>query len=140
MFDHLIEKLEDELTEVDKKVGTGQDLNEDEYDCVRSWAHSLKSLVTVDAMYRAEDEENDGRRSFDDGRRSMRYSRSVGMRSARRMYPAYRGSRRGSRSDGEYSYHGGDDEAYMKLQEAYDNAQSEQERKTIRKLMEQMEM
>lgn len=134
MFDKLIEKLMDELLEMNKKAGSGQDLSEKEYECSDIWAHTLKSLVTVEAMFDADDEWDQG-----GSRRSGRYSRDGGMsRSGNRSYMLhYRGTRRGSRDDGGYSYHDGDD-SMAKLQEAYDNASTEQERKTIRKLMDQM--
>ena len=133
MFDHLIGKLEDELHDIDKKVGSGQDLSEKEFECADIWAHTLKSLVTVVAMDEASEEYEDR-----GSRRMGHYSRNDGWGRSERMYMPYRTTRRGTRDDGGYSYHGEGDDSYAKLQEAYDNASSEQERKTIRKLMDQM--
>lgn len=130
MYDHLMEKLADELAELDKKVAQGHDLDEKEYLCAKTWAKTIVALQTADAM----DAEYEA--SFRGGRRDSmgRYSRDgYPEGGSYRRYPNYRGSmRRG------YSYHG-DEEMKSMLQEAYDNAQNEQERKTIRRLMEQME-
>lgn len=136
MFDRFVDKLIDELDEVDKKVGSGQDLDASEYECADVWAHTLKDLLTAEAMIMHGDEKEE-RWSYADERRSGRYSRDDGMGGTRRMY-SNRSMRRGSRNDGGYSYHGDGDDMYIKLQEAHDNATSEQERKTIRKLMDQM--
>lgn len=146
-YDHLMEKLDQELTDLDKKVAQGHDLDEKEYMCAKTWAKTLVSLKTNDAMdeeygeeeyeasYRGQRRDSMGRYSRE-GRNEGSYRRSM---YSYPMYPSYRGgSRRGTRNG--YSYHdGNEDDPMMKLQEAYDNAASEQERKTIRKLMEQME-
>ena len=127
MFMHLIEKLNDELKEMDKKVASGQDLGSDEYECLDVLAHALKSLTTVKAM---EEAEYDGGYSGRGYSREGEMSRMNSYGNGSRMYYPMR-SMRYSRNDG--------NDAIMRLQTAYDNAQSEQERKIIRKLIEDME-
>lgn len=128
MFDNLLDKLEEELKAMDKKVASGQELDEREFKCIDTWAHTLKSLETVEAMESYDEQPDEYRtsRAYDGGRSAGR-----GGSYRRSMYPrSYRRDGRG------YSY--GDD-AMEKLQEAYDNAASEQERKMIRKIMDRMD-
>lgn len=143
-YEHLMEKLEDELEALDKKVAQGHDLEKDEYECAKTWSKTLVSLQTKEAMDEEYGDDEEYEASYRNGKRDSmgRYSRNGRGGSYRRtmypypMYPSYRGN---SRRGNGYSYHDGEDDPMAKLQEAYDNATSEQERKTIRKLMEQME-
>lgn len=147
-YEHLMSKLDEELSGLDKKVAQGHDLDEKEYMCAKTWAKTLVSLKTDAAMdeeygdeeyeasYRGQRRDPMGRFSREGGRPGNSYRRSM---YPYPIYPSYRGGRNGARNGGGYSYHDGEDDPMMKLQEAYDNAASEQERKTIRKLMEQME-
>ena len=148
MYDHLKNKLEEELEELDKKVSKGEDLDEHEYECMKKWAKTLVAFDTHEAMLEEYGEEGEddyaasrrGPQHRDDMDRYSREGRGDGSyRRSMYPYPMYRAYRNGSRNGGGYSYHDAPDDPMAKLQEAYDNASSEQERKTIRKLMEQME-
>lgn len=142
-YDHLREKLEDELEALDKKIAQGHDLDKSEYECAKTWVKTIVAMQTMEAMDEEYEGEGDYEAAYARGPRRDgmgRYSRDGGRTEYRRsMYggPVYRGGRGGSRGGGRYSYHG-DDDPMNRLQEAYENADSEQERKTIRKLMEQM--
>lgn len=153
MYDNFMNKLHEELEAIDKKVAQGHDLEKTEYECAKTWAKTVVALQTMEAM---EEEYGEGeetgasyaRGDMRGGNGSRRYSRNGGGSYRRSMspYPMYPyygdgGSyRRGmNRNGGRGSYHGEEEsEAMEKLQEAYENATSEQERKTIRKLIDQM--
>lgn len=114
-YDHLREKLEDELEALDKKIAQGHDLDKGEYECAKTWVKTIVAIQTMEAMDEEYEGEGEYEASYARGQRRDgmgRYSRDGRGSYRRSMYggPVYRRGRGGSRGGGRYSYHGEDDD------------------------------
>ena len=66
MLNNLVNHYLDKLTDMDRAVGQGAQLNIDDHQCVDLYAHELKNLLAVSGMLGAEHSSRG--RSYDDGR------------------------------------------------------------------------